>query len=565
MADAEETPESMEVTVVDEVGGEDEKPEEGGDASKASTNGTDEAQEKTEKSQSKAANKVESIKKDSSGFSNVSPSYSQLQSGLQDIVKNYVASKSSTTPKPPSSNSTAKPEEKKTSEGNEGKRKKEDDTADTFGGSSKDDRNYFDEFLDRTKADYYCKICDSHMNSEQMWENHVQGKRHLKNIKKDPGEPPSKVKAVRTDLTPKINKILDTIREPVVGLDYMCELQRAESYLDPTYSCFLCHATCTVSSVVDHILGTKHRLAYLKEVNPSEYSLVEEMKLKKSGLTSISEDYAREYERKRGRGRMEVKIEKPKMAPPPSKKERRFFEDDDDDDLYYRRRPLSPPMGSDWRRERDRWSPPLSSLPSRIMQSAYMSPPQPPNYAAMSMKEKMHVLRQVCNNLIVVCESEGMEIMEVINSLTQSLLQYKIRVLPPQLQDTLARHIISGDTQALENTLGLGSSGMSNVGSVINSMAASGNLPMRTRRPLSPPIPAPMPPNRMGGGHPGPGGMGPGGMNAPDGSRGTWGPPGPGGHMQGGYRGTTYPNTSQWQGGMGGSSFRGSDRSSLGY
>lgn len=37
--------------------------------------------------------------------------------------------------------------------------------------------------------DYYCKICKAHMNSEDMWESHISGKRHLKNLKKEQEAP----------------------------------------------------------------------------------------------------------------------------------------------------------------------------------------------------------------------------------------------------------------------------------------------------------------------------------------------------------------------------------------
>lgn len=36
----------------------------------------------------------------------------------------------------------------------------------------------------RTKSDFCCTICNAHMNSIQMWESHIRGKRHLKNCKK---------------------------------------------------------------------------------------------------------------------------------------------------------------------------------------------------------------------------------------------------------------------------------------------------------------------------------------------------------------------------------------------
>lgn len=33
--------------------------------------------------------------------------------------------------------------------------------------------------------EYYCKLCKAHMNSEDMWESHISGKRHLKNVRKE--------------------------------------------------------------------------------------------------------------------------------------------------------------------------------------------------------------------------------------------------------------------------------------------------------------------------------------------------------------------------------------------
>ncbi|GIY71137.1 hypothetical protein CEXT_708921 [Caerostris extrusa] len=33
-------------------------------------------------------------------------------------------------------------------------------------------------------SDFYCNLCDAHMNNRIMWESHIVGKRHLKNQKK---------------------------------------------------------------------------------------------------------------------------------------------------------------------------------------------------------------------------------------------------------------------------------------------------------------------------------------------------------------------------------------------
>lgn len=52
-------------------------------------------------------------------------------------------------------------------------------------------------YPDHSTSDFYCAVCDSHMNSVQVWESHIQGKRHVKNLKKESGAAP--IKKEKTD------------------------------------------------------------------------------------------------------------------------------------------------------------------------------------------------------------------------------------------------------------------------------------------------------------------------------------------------------------------------------
>ncbi|KAG8177972.1 hypothetical protein JTE90_012658 [Oedothorax gibbosus] len=81
-------------------------------------------------------------------------------------------------------------------------------------------RDASSRYLDRSKGDYLCRLCDSHMNNINMWEQHIRGQRHAKNVKKLPGESLCKMKSVklhlaRSKLEEKINK--EASGELIVG------------------------------------------------------------------------------------------------------------------------------------------------------------------------------------------------------------------------------------------------------------------------------------------------------------------------------------------------------------
>lgn len=337
---------------------------------------------------------------------------------------------------------------------------------------------------DRTMSDFYCKICDSHMNSEQMWESHVSGKRHLKNVKKEPGEMPSKVKSLKVFESPKLMEVVKNVHEPLVGLGFMTELQRADPCLNPSYTCHLCQANLTWSVVIDHILGTKHRLAYMKAVDPEEYNVINNIELKKTSLDKLVEDRARNYEYKRGCGTMEVKIEKPKVAPPPPKREKVddavparsstvYYSEDraekkivptEYDSNRRRERSRSPqhryPSSSSYKSKKysspDRWRHDLYSPERR---SPSPRPPYPafssgvPDIENMSMADRMNVLRALSRDIILVSKDEVRKVKAVITFLSKGLLQYKINHLPPEVQNKLAHFLVRGKIRSFVREL----------------------------------------------------------------------------------------------------------------
>ncbi|GFR21202.1 uncharacterized protein TNCT_563831 [Trichonephila clavata] len=112
---------------------------------------------------------------------------------------------------------------------------------------------------------------------------------------------------------PIIKSEIDADTRPIVGLEHTCEIRRLEQM--PIYSCFLCSATLPNSQrLIEHMLGLKHRQAFLKEHDPEQYKLIQESQLRKCHLESIIEECIVTYEKNHGRGKMIVKKEKDKTA-----------------------------------------------------------------------------------------------------------------------------------------------------------------------------------------------------------------------------------------------------------
>nr|XP_042909686.1 uncharacterized protein LOC122271674 [Parasteatoda tepidariorum] len=128
------------------------------------------------------------------------------------------------------------------------------------------------EHLDTSMSDFHCRACDAHMNNKAMWESHVRGKRHLKNVKKVPGENTSKVKSYHCpEETAHLMSLLelegvDEYNEPylIVGLDFIKETQNEAGDL---YNCFLCGACTSSYDIIEHLIQPKHKVKYLETLN----------------------------------------------------------------------------------------------------------------------------------------------------------------------------------------------------------------------------------------------------------------------------------------------------------
>lgn len=165
---------------------------------------------------------------------------------------------------------------------------------------------------DTSRSGYYCKYCKSHMMDKRMWDQHIRGTRHLKNVQKMPGMYPSKCKTVsvhvrKARLLEKLKKVF----EPVVGLDQIEELQNHETKSE-TYKCFLCGGCFSCSAIIDHLLCTKHRVKYLDYIDHPKRINADSMS--EAELTVRARRICEEIEKEVGRGKPSVHVTKDSLS-----------------------------------------------------------------------------------------------------------------------------------------------------------------------------------------------------------------------------------------------------------
>ncbi|KFM67365.1 hypothetical protein X975_24404, partial [Stegodyphus mimosarum] len=140
--------------------------------------------------------------------------------------------------------------------------------------------NMIDEAgIDPSRPDFYCALCDAHMNNRNMWQAHITGKRHLKNMKKQALSPAHK-SSDQTKFSNKPAKLmsaLEKIDEPIVGLEYVRETQIPG--IGENYSCFLCGASCSSNDIIEHLLLTKHRRKYLEIIRHPDFQLISSLQM----------------------------------------------------------------------------------------------------------------------------------------------------------------------------------------------------------------------------------------------------------------------------------------------
>ncbi|CAL1295296.1 unnamed protein product [Larinioides sclopetarius] len=136
-------------------------------------------------------------------------------------------------------------------------------------GKSPDDQKVTDEdCLSKDYLDFYCKVCDSHMNNFAMWESHARGKKHAKNKKKaEEGARTNDnfIEAPQGTIS-HLEKLINEQCDPndiIIGLNFIRENQGDNGYL---YNCFLCGSVCTTIDIIDHLHLKKHKTKYLEKM-----------------------------------------------------------------------------------------------------------------------------------------------------------------------------------------------------------------------------------------------------------------------------------------------------------
>ncbi|XP_042328352.1 uncharacterized protein LOC121933114 [Sceloporus undulatus] len=172
---------------------------------------------------------------------------------------------------------------------------------------------------------YYCNICKIYCASLINLQTHFLGYRHkaveealkshgiVKSLS-DTGEsirPPETLPDyIHTEperhfgktLEEQLNSCRDT--EPAIGLQYVTEYQSKESLL---YECNLCGCQTGLTNMFMHVLGVKHRLAYLKKHHPK----VADVKGRGSHLSRKLKEIAAKVEQEEGRKHIMVSMDIP--------------------------------------------------------------------------------------------------------------------------------------------------------------------------------------------------------------------------------------------------------------
>ncbi|CAL1295290.1 unnamed protein product [Larinioides sclopetarius] len=184
-------------------------------------------------------------------------------------------------------------------------------------GKNTDELTVTDEdCLSRDFSDFYCKVCDSHMNNYSMWESHARGKRHAKNKKKAPiglVTNSNFVEAPRGTISHLEEMIYEQCgpNDIIVGLNFIRENQGENGDL---YNCYLCGSVCPTIDIVDHLYLKKHKTKYLeKMLSDGFYNAINEISSLPIGETAregLIDDECEKLMIELGRGRPVICVTK---------------------------------------------------------------------------------------------------------------------------------------------------------------------------------------------------------------------------------------------------------------
>ncbi|KAF7247827.1 Zinc finger RNA-binding protein, partial [Varanus komodoensis] len=162
---------------------------------------------------------------------------------------------------------------------------------------------------------YYCNICKIYCASPVNLQTHFLGNKHkavedaLKahgivkplSATGEPIRPPESLPDyIQTEPEKDLGKTLEEQlnsckhTEPALGLQYVTEYQSKENLI---YECNLCGCQSGLSNMFMHVLGVKHRLAYLKR----HYPEVADVKGRGSNLNKKLKEIAKKIEQDEGR------------------------------------------------------------------------------------------------------------------------------------------------------------------------------------------------------------------------------------------------------------------------
>ena len=134
---------------------------------------------------------------------------------------------------------------------------------------------------------FFCNLCRIDLNSVETRKSHVDGRQHQlalhqagltsENDDDVVQEIPNPVHVRKKDPEGLVAKIKHS-EDPVVGLRYLTEYVPASDLeQEPYYTCDLCDNEGEASSMLCHIMGRKHRAAYLTAKDPSSAARFEAM------------------------------------------------------------------------------------------------------------------------------------------------------------------------------------------------------------------------------------------------------------------------------------------------
>ncbi|XP_015789617.1 uncharacterized protein LOC107366501 [Tetranychus urticae] len=272
---------------------------------------------------------------------------------------------------------------------------------------------------------YYCLLCNSPLNSTKVIDPHITSLRHIAfyethkaEVEKAEKEKEEEAKKDKLD-GPASDKVtldeqLKLVKVSVIGLEEIVE------YIDPEnedmrlYECTLCKVFNNAATVVNHVIGFKHRVNYIKKARPLEaWSFSERTR----ETMALAQSKAKEIEEADGRKRWTVKNEKPKIPANVS---------------------VSPTKKVNLKEIHEQVTQPESNGPSVL---------------------------DTFTSYKIENDSDAQKAVEVVNSLIDSLLKYKLSKFPAEMRTVLASKLINeGIKTSLDKPLvnGVGDSEESN-------------------------------------------------------------------------------------------------------